>query len=57
MSDTRTTEASEEKLPPDRERSVIQFEVSPRRAAYIPHCLRLDEIFCTFTGLATHWYM
>ena len=29
VSDTRTTEASEEKLPPDRERSVIQLDVSP----------------------------
>ena len=29
MSDTRTTEASE-KLPPDRERSVIQLGVSPQ---------------------------
>ena len=34
MADTRTTEASGEKLPPDqRERSIIQFGVSPRKAA------------------------
>ena len=30
MLDTHTTEASEEKIPPDRERSVIQLGVSPQ---------------------------
>ena len=30
MSDTRTTESSEEKLPFNRERSVIQLGVSPQ---------------------------
>ena len=30
MSDLCTTEASEEKLPPDKERSVIQLGVSPQ---------------------------